>query len=163
MIFSSIGYLVAKPRGRLLAGSTMEEAGFVKEVTVGGVRGILDAARRIVPDLATAPITDLWSGLRPATLDSKPVLGPGPVPGLTFATGHGRKGVLHAPLTAAVVTDVVTGAEPLAWISRPSPTRVSRREARRAPRAPAHSSSGSRKHAGLQACCPAASTTSTRT
>jgi glycine oxidase len=112
VVFSSIGYLVLKPRGRLLAGSTMEEAGFVKEVTVGGVRGILDAARRIVPDLAAAPITDLWSGLRPATADAKPVLGPGPVPGLTYATGHGRKGVLHAPLTAAVIADVVTGAAP---------------------------------------------------
>ena len=112
VIFSSIGYLVAKPRGRLLAGSTMEEAGFVKEVTVGGVRGILDAARRIVPALSAAPITDLWSGLRPATVDSKPVLGPGPVTGLTYATGHGRKGVLHAPLTAAVIADVVTGAAP---------------------------------------------------
>jgi glycine oxidase len=112
VVFTSVGYLVLKPRGRLLAGSTMEEAGFAKEVTVGGVRGILDATRRLVPALATAPITDLWSGLRPATADSKPVLGPGPVPGLVYATGHGRKGVLHAPLTAAVIADVVTGAAP---------------------------------------------------
>jgi glycine oxidase len=112
VIFTSVGYLVAKPRGRLLAGSTMEEAGFAKEVTVAGVRGILDAAHRIVPALATAPITDLWSGLRPATVDNKPVLGASPVSGLTYATGHGRKGVLHAPLTAAVIADVVTGATP---------------------------------------------------
>jgi glycine oxidase len=112
VVFTSIGYLVPKPRGRLLVGSTMEEAGFAKEVTVAGVRAILDGTHRIAPALATAPITDLWSGLRPMSADTKPILGPGPVSGLTFATGHGRKGVLHAPLTAAVVTAVVTGAPP---------------------------------------------------
>jgi glycine oxidase len=112
VVFTAVGYLVPKPRGRLLAGSTMEEAGFAKEVTVSGVRGILDAAHRIVPALATAPITDLWAGFRPMSVDGKPILGPGPVEGLTFATGHGRKGVLHAPLTAAVVTDVVLGRAP---------------------------------------------------
>ena len=112
VVFTAIGYLVPKPRGRLLAGSTMEEAGFAKEVTVSGVRGILDAAHRIVPALATAPITDLWSGFRPMSADTKPIIGPGPVEGLIFATGHGRKGVLHAPLTAAVVADVVTGRAP---------------------------------------------------
>lgn len=112
VVFTSVGYLVPKPRGRLLAGSTMEDAGFVKEATVGGVRTILEGAQRIVPALATASITDLWSGFRPMSVDTKPILGPGPVAGLTFATGHGRKGVLHAPLTAAVVADVVTGAAP---------------------------------------------------
>jgi glycine oxidase len=112
VVFSSLGYLVPKPHGRLLAGSTMEEAGFAKEVTVGGVRGILAAAHHLVPQLALASVTDFWSGLRPATVDMKPVLGPGPVEGLVLATGHGRKGVLYAPLTAAVVTDVVTGAAP---------------------------------------------------
>ena len=112
VVFTASGYLVPKPRGRLLAGSTMEEAGFVKEVTVAGVRGILEAASRLVPALGTAPITDLWAGFRPMSVDTKPILGPGPLPGRTYATGHGRKGVLHAPLTAAVVADVGTGAAP---------------------------------------------------
>ena len=88
----------------------MEGAGFAKEVTVEGVRTILEAAGRIVPALSLAPLTDLWSGLRPSTADRAPVLGAGPLRGLFYATAHARKGGLHAPLTALVLRDlIVTG------------------------------------------------------
>jgi glycine oxidase len=108
VVFTSAGYLVPRPHGGLLVGSTMEEVGFVREVTVSGARGILAAASRIAPALAGAPLRGLWAGLRPCTPDLAPILGPGPTEGLTYATGHSRKGVLQAPLTGAVIAALVT-------------------------------------------------------
>ena len=48
------------------------------------------------------------AGLRPATPDELPVIGPSTVvPNLVYATGHYRNGVLLAPLTAQLVADAM--------------------------------------------------------
>jgi glycine oxidase len=105
------GYLVPRRDGTVLAGSTMEMAGFRKEVTVGGLAGILDLARTLVPALADAPVTATWSNFRPYTEDHLPVLGATPVRGLVLATGHFRNGILLCPVTAQAIADLVaTGA-----------------------------------------------------
>ncbi|MEO7096680.1 MAG: FAD-dependent oxidoreductase, partial [Polyangiales bacterium] len=69
------GYVVARPDGRTLLGSTMEEVGHVKEVTAGGVHDVLSRGLALLPSLATAPISGTWSGFRPATPDDRPILG----------------------------------------------------------------------------------------
>jgi glycine oxidase len=51
------------------------------------------------------------AGLRPGTPDNLPVIGPGSVDGLVWATGHYRNGVLLAPLTGETVANILTGAE----------------------------------------------------
>ena len=51
------GYLVPRRDGTVLAGSTVEMAGFRKEVTVGGLAAILTMARTVIPALADAPVT----------------------------------------------------------------------------------------------------------
>ena len=54
-----------------------------------------------------------WAGLRPGTRSSLPYMGPDPErPDLIYACGHYRTGILLAPLTARLVTDLVTGREP---------------------------------------------------
>jgi glycine/D-amino acid oxidase-like deaminating enzyme len=94
--------------GTLLVGATVEDAGFDERTTVEGVRGLLDAVCAIVPRACTAGFTGARVGLRPATTDDLPVIGPSAVmPNLMYATGHYRNGVLLAPLTAQLVADAM--------------------------------------------------------
>jgi glycine oxidase len=107
---SDYGYLVPRRDGRIIAGSTLEDAGFVKQVTPQGVRQILDAALELAPVLADAKIVEEWSGLRPGTPDLLPIIGPTDIAGLWLATGHYRNGILLAPATAKIMRDwIVTG------------------------------------------------------
>ncbi|HEY6477414.1 MAG TPA: glycine oxidase ThiO [Polyangia bacterium] len=108
------GYLVPRRDGTVLAGSTVEMAGFRKEVTVGGLGAILTLARTIIPALADAPVTGTWSNFRPFTEDHLPVLGATAVRGLVLATGHFRNGILLAPITAQAIAELVaTGNAPI--------------------------------------------------
>ena len=101
------GYVVARPDGRTLLGSTMEEVGHVKEVTAGGIHDVLARALSLLPGLSRAPISGTWSGFRPATPDDRPLLGATTTPGLFVATGHHRNGILLAPETGRLVADLV--------------------------------------------------------
>jgi glycine oxidase len=103
---SERGYLV--PRNleipqTVVVGSTIENAGYEKLVTSGGVEKILSAANELVPELEKAEIIETWCGLRPGSPDQLPILGPVDVEGLVFATGHYRNGILLAPVTAKLI------------------------------------------------------------
>ena len=107
---SERGYLVPRPDGRIIAGSTLEDAGFENRVTPAGMHKILDAALELAPGLADAEISETWSGLRPGTPDQLPILGPTDIEGLLIATGHYRNGILLAPATAKLLREfIVTG------------------------------------------------------
>lgn len=109
---SERGYLVPRddtsPQ-RILLGSTLENAGFEKRVTPGGLERILRAALELLPELAGAEIVETWSGLRPDTPDHLPILGPTDIEGLWMATGHFRNGILLAPITAQLFGEWLTG------------------------------------------------------
>jgi len=100
---SAHGYVVPREGGFVAAGSTLEDAGFEKKVTAGGISKILRAAVELAPQLARAEIVETWSGLRPDTPDHLPVIGSAEVDGLFFATGHYRNGILLAPVTAKII------------------------------------------------------------
>lgn len=108
VIHSPRGYLVPRRDGRLLAGSTTEQAGFEKRVTASGIHSILSAALEIAPRFASLPLTDSWAGLRPRAADTLPVLGPcAEIAGVYYATGHFRNGILLAPITAEIVAGAI--------------------------------------------------------
>jgi len=97
-------YLVPKPDGTVVAGSTEEDAGFDDRPTAEGVAALLEFACRAVPALGGAVVERVWAALRPATPDGEPVIGAAPgVPNLVVATGHNRDGILLAPITAELV------------------------------------------------------------
>ncbi len=105
-------YLVPRRDGRVLCGSTMERAGFDATVTGEGLAALAGRAIEIVPALGAAPFHSAWAGLRPATPDDRPAIGPGSVPGLFYACGHLRNGILLAPITARLVTRLLRGEDP---------------------------------------------------
>jgi glycine oxidase len=104
-------YLVPRLDGHVLVGSTEEpEAGFEKANTAEAVADLLALATRAVPALASAELVKCWSGLRPATPDGLPFIGP--VPGwdnVFVATGHFRAGVQLSIGTAQAITELFTG------------------------------------------------------
>ncbi len=124
VIFSHKGYVVPRPDGRILCGATMEEVGFEKAVTAGGLLHVLDLAREIAPALEKAPFAEAWSNFRPASPDGEPILGAGPVPGLYYATGHYRNGILLTPISADAVSAAVLGAKPPVDLAPFSPSRL---------------------------------------
>lgn len=102
-------YLVPRTDGRILIGSTAEEAGYDKRTDADTIQRLHQAAIRLVPTLAEARILEDWAGLRPGTPDNLPILGATSTPGYFVAAGHFRDGILLTPVTAHVMARVITG------------------------------------------------------
>jgi glycine/D-amino acid oxidase-like deaminating enzyme len=69
---------------------------------------ILARADRVVPGLGDLPLLRTWAGLRPGTPDHLPYIGPVPGwAGLHVAAGHGRKGIILAPITGELMARFV--------------------------------------------------------
>ena len=107
VIFGAGGYVVPRQDGRVLVGSTLEFVGFHKDVTARGMRDLLTTATKLIPALQDASVSGYWSSFRPFSTMGRPVIGASPLPGLIFATGHHRNGILLAPVTAAMVKEAV--------------------------------------------------------
>ena len=115
-------YFVPWDDGTVLVGATVEDVGFDERVTVAGVRELVVAACELVPHASVAGLTVANAGLRPVSNDCVPAIGASSVlPGLMYATGHYRNGVLLAPLTAQLVADVMLDGriDPLLEVTRP--------------------------------------------
>jgi glycine oxidase len=100
-------YLVPRWDGRLLIGATVEEKGFDTTLTAGGQLALLEAAWRAVPAIEELAIDEMWVGFRPGSRDDAPIIGHAPLPGLVYATGHYRNGILLTPITAKAVADLI--------------------------------------------------------
>ena len=113
ILYSGKGYLTPRLDGEVVAGSTVEFVGFEKHVTAAGIEGLIGLARRLVPALASRPILRAWSGFRPWTPDEFPYLGTVPgSPGLYIASGHGRNGILLAPITGQLMAELLRDEQP---------------------------------------------------
>jgi glycine oxidase len=106
-------YLVPRPDGRVLVGSTEEDAGFDKRTTAGAIADLLALAGSLVPALAEAHVERCWAGLRPGSPDGLPFLGPVPgIDNLLVAAGHFRAGIQLSPGTGLVMKDLLLGRKP---------------------------------------------------
>ncbi len=124
VVWGAAAYLVPWVDGSVLVGATVEDAGFDDSVTVAGIRGLLDAAVELLPAAQFAAFTDARAGLRPATPDELPIVGrSSTMPGVYYATGHYRNGVLLAPLTAVMIADLVLEGRERAELSLVRPDR----------------------------------------
>ncbi|MEH1811812.1 MAG: glycine oxidase ThiO [Nostoc sp.] len=106
VLFGQDIYIVPR-RDRLVIGATSEDVGFIPNNTPEGIQKLLQAAIRLYPQLKHYPIQEFWWGFRPTTPDELPILGTSHCQNLTFATGHYRNGILLAPVTAALIADLI--------------------------------------------------------
>ncbi|HEX5632605.1 MAG TPA: glycine oxidase ThiO [Gemmatimonadales bacterium] len=105
-------YMVHR-EGEAIVGSTMEYAGFRPDVTPDGLAHIKAAVSALYPPLAHVPFTRTWAGLRPVSPDGLPIIGPEPrMPGLWYATGHGRNGILLAGITGVMLREAMEKEPP---------------------------------------------------
>jgi glycine oxidase len=103
-------YMVPRPDGRVLIGSTEEDAGFDKRTTAGAIHGLLDFAIQMVPSLVDIPLERCWAGLRPGSADGLPYLGSVPgIDNLFVAAGHFRAGIQLSPATGLVLKELFLG------------------------------------------------------
>lgn len=105
-------YLV--PRGAsTLVGSTLERVGFDSTTTPAALDRLRLAAIAAAPSLADASVQGAWAGLRPMTPDARPIIGRDPdLPSVFYACGHGKNGILLAPITAECVAALIAGSPP---------------------------------------------------
>jgi glycine oxidase len=117
-------YLIPRLDGSVVIGATVEDAGYDRTVHASALEQLQTAAAELVPALAKAPHAESWSGLRPDTPDHLPLLGRTGDHSFV-AAGHFRNGVLLAPATARVMTQLMLGELPDADLSNFSPARFS--------------------------------------
>ena len=116
-------YLVPRSDGRILIGATLEDAGFDKRTDPDTIQKLHQAAANVLPELGEARILEDWAGLRPGTPDDLPILGMMRARGYFAATGHFRDGILLAPVTAKIMSNMITGAAAGFDLSAFSPAR----------------------------------------
>lgn len=97
-------YVVSRRNGEIVVGATSEERGFDTTITAGAVQRLLEYAWEVLPDVEERELVAVEAGLRPVTRDNLPAVAAAGPDGLVWATGHGRGGVLLAPLAARTVT-----------------------------------------------------------
>ena len=96
------------PRGnRLLVGATLDDAGFDTRITAKALDWLTERAVALMPELRKWRIEEHWAGLRPASPDGLPILGPSAIEGLYVASGQHRNGILFAPSVAEILSRAV--------------------------------------------------------
>ncbi len=119
-------YVVARGGGEVVIGATVEERGYDTAVTADGVFRLLEAAIEVLPDVGELELIETAARLRPGTPDNLPIVGAAPLPGLVWATGHNRNGVLLAPVTAAAVVRSLLDDDPAPLGDQVAPARFGR-------------------------------------
>jgi len=126
LVYSKDCYLVPRENGELLVGATIERVGYEKRNTAEAIQNLTRAAIELCPDLKSATFGRIWSGLRPGTPDSLPILGNDPnCKGLIHATGHYRNGILLSALTGKIIARLAIEQRTPIWLEPFSPARFS--------------------------------------
>jgi glycine oxidase len=116
-------YIVPRDGDEVVIGATVEDRGFDRRVTAGGIHELLREAYRALPEIAELELVECAAGLRPTTPDNAPIVGATGFEGLLVAGGHHRNGVLLAPITADAISALLRGAETPSVVAALSPGR----------------------------------------
>ena len=121
-------YLVPRlhgPRsGHTVIGATVEDVGFDRSIDPRQLDRLVQRAAALLPELRNAPTLSSWCGLRPATDDLLPAIGPLPAASrLWIASGHYRNGILLAPGTAELLAQQISGEPPSPLLAAFAPGR----------------------------------------
>jgi glycine oxidase len=114
MVLAKGRYAIPRRDGHILIGSTLEHAGFDKRPTEAAYDSLLASAVELLPALKQATPVAHWAGLRPGSPEGIPYIGPvSEMPGLWLNCGHYRNGLVLAPASCQLLTDLMTGQEPI--------------------------------------------------
>ena len=114
MILAKGRYAIPRKDGHILVGSTLEHVGFDKEPTNTALASLKESAQELLPALAGAEVLGHWAGLRPGTPKGIPFIGEvAEFPGLWLNCGHHRNGLLLAPASCQLLTDLMQRRTPI--------------------------------------------------
>lgn len=126
MILDGSHYLIPRRDGKILAGSTVEQAAFDKSTTDEARQTLETFATTLMPMLKGAPLIKHWAGLRPGTEHGVPYIDNHPeIANLSINAGHFRNGLVMAPASACLMADLILKKTPAL---DPAPYRLTRAE-----------------------------------
>jgi len=113
MVLDGDHYLIPRRDGKILAGSTVELAGFDKSTSTGTFDHLNHFAQNLLPSLKDYPAIHHWAGLRPGTEQGIPYIDRHPeISNLSVNAGHFRNGLVMGPASARLLVDLVLGRPP---------------------------------------------------
>ena len=113
MVLHNGKYLIPRRDGHILVGSTLEYTEFDKSNTEKGRKLLRNAAVGILPDLSRLDPIRQWSGLRPGREGGLPVIGlVEPRENLFVNAGQFRNGIVLAPASAQLLSELIMGEQP---------------------------------------------------
>jgi glycine oxidase len=96
----------------ILIGATVEFVGYDKRTTLEGIQQMIEAGTTLIPELAGMPFAQAWAGLRPH-IKNGPCLGKAPgLDNVIIASGHFKNGILLAPITGVLISELITTGVP---------------------------------------------------
>jgi glycine/D-amino acid oxidase-like deaminating enzyme len=99
--------------GQMLLGSSREFCGWDGSINRSIVTRMIARGIEYMPSLAELPALRIWTGFRPCTQDSLPLIGSWPaIAGLYVAAGHEGLGITTSLGTAELVTSAIAGEKP---------------------------------------------------
>ncbi len=114
MVLAKGRYAIPRKDGHILVGSTLEHCGFDKTPTEDALASLKASAIELLPALADAEVVGHWAGLRPGSPEGVPFIGPVPgFDGLWLNCGHYRNGLVLAPASCQLLTDLMLGNTPI--------------------------------------------------
>ena len=113
MVLAKRRYAIPRRDGHILVGSTLEDVGFDKTPTEDALESLRATAVDLLPALADAEVVKHWAGLRPASPEGIPYIGPVPGhDGLWLNCGHFRNGLVLAPASCQLLADLMLERTP---------------------------------------------------
>ena len=105
-------YVVPRSDGVILIGATVEFVGYDKRTTLEGIQQMIEAGTTLIPELAGMSFVQAWAGLRPH-IKNGPCLGKAPgLDNVIIASGHFKNGILLAPITGVLISELITRGTP---------------------------------------------------
>ncbi len=97
---------------RIRVGGMAEISGYNNALPERRRQTLIRSVGSLFPGAGDLEAASFWSGLRPMTPDSTPVVGASPVEGMWFNTGHGTLGWTMACGSGQVISDLISGRAP---------------------------------------------------
>lgn len=114
MVLAGGRYAIPRRDGHILVGSTLEHVGFDKTPTDEALASLRASAETLLPALRDVEVVGHWAGLRPGSPEGIPFIGEVPEhPGLWLNCGHYRNGLVLAPASCQLLTDLMLGQQPI--------------------------------------------------